>query len=344
MKNKDCNLVRDLLPNYVENLTNEDTNLFIENHLRACSECTTILNSMKSGENENEKNKSKKFVNFSKKFRKKYKILKYIVLIIILLFFVHFIRNFIILTYQYKHMDECINLNNYHVRWYFYQSDEVIFEDTYFKDGKALKMSSISPTNHFDDTLYPLNYLQFYDNNNQRSYGTDRISGIKFYQDSESNYTHEYAMLNVSYRPSFLELICQSALSRIDSTKCNGIDCYRIISQYDGYNQYSYFDKKTGFLVRGTNPVTLQNGQEFLAMTDIFIEFGNVTDEDLRVPNEDEYKPFEEVKSDLMLSELKEAINNNELERIKSDLKYMLDENIEIPSEYYDKYKYLLEE
>ena len=55
MKNKDCNLVRDLLPNYIENLTNNDTNLFIENHLKECSECTDILNSMKSGENENEK-------------------------------------------------------------------------------------------------------------------------------------------------------------------------------------------------------------------------------------------------------------------------------------------------
>ena len=38
MKNKDCNLVRDLLPNYIENLTNNDTNLFIENHLKECSE------------------------------------------------------------------------------------------------------------------------------------------------------------------------------------------------------------------------------------------------------------------------------------------------------------------
>ena len=59
MKNKDCNLVRDLLPNYIENLTNNDTNLFIENHLKDCSECSNILATMKDGENKNEENKSK---------------------------------------------------------------------------------------------------------------------------------------------------------------------------------------------------------------------------------------------------------------------------------------------
>jgi len=153
-----------------------------------------------------------------------------------------------------------------------------------------------------------------------------------------------YSILYSSEKPDFLALIFQSALGRIDSTKCNGIDCYRIISNYDGYKYYSYFDKKTGFPVRGSNPSTLQNGQEFLLTTDLFIEFGTVTDEDLKVPNGDEYKPYEDVEDILLNAMLKDNIEKDDLESFKANLQYMLDENIEINPEYYEKYKYLLEE
>lgn len=345
MKNRDCNLVRDLLPNYVENLTNDDTNLFIENHLKECSECSNILSAMKNGENKNEEIKSKKFVKFSKKFRKKYKLWKSIVLIIILLFFVHFIRNFIILTSQYKHMEEHINMNNYHVRRYLYFLDNIILENVYYKDGKALYIACISYTNHFDDTTtVPVrDYIEFYDDKHY-TYSTDPVSKIKYYHVSDYDYTHDYNITLASDKPSLLSFILQSAFCRIDSTRCNGVDCYRIISNIDGYNQYSYFDKKTGFPVRGSNPVTLDNDQKYLGTCDLFIEFGTVTDEDLQVPNRNEYKTYDEVKDLLMNASLKKDIDNNELELVKSDLQYMIDENIEINPEYYEKYKYLLEE
>ena len=36
---RNCKIVQDLLPNYIDGLTNEETNLFIENHLKECSVC-----------------------------------------------------------------------------------------------------------------------------------------------------------------------------------------------------------------------------------------------------------------------------------------------------------------
>ena len=48
MKEKrDCKIVQDLLPNYIENLTNEETNRFIEEHLKECPECQKVLENMK---------------------------------------------------------------------------------------------------------------------------------------------------------------------------------------------------------------------------------------------------------------------------------------------------------
>ena len=44
MKNeKECNIIRDLLPNYIEKLTNNDTNEFIEKHIENCKKCNDLL-------------------------------------------------------------------------------------------------------------------------------------------------------------------------------------------------------------------------------------------------------------------------------------------------------------
>ena len=36
---KDCKIVQDLLPNYIEDLTNEETNYFINNSCVICNIC-----------------------------------------------------------------------------------------------------------------------------------------------------------------------------------------------------------------------------------------------------------------------------------------------------------------
>ena len=43
MKEKNCKVIQDLLPNYIEKLTKEETNSFIEEHLKECEECNSIL-------------------------------------------------------------------------------------------------------------------------------------------------------------------------------------------------------------------------------------------------------------------------------------------------------------
>ena len=48
MKERDCKIVQDLLPNYIEKLTNEETNKFIEEHLKTCEECKKIYDNMKN--------------------------------------------------------------------------------------------------------------------------------------------------------------------------------------------------------------------------------------------------------------------------------------------------------
>jgi len=71
MKNKECKIVQDILPNYIDELTSQETNEFIENHLKECTECTEMLNNMKKEINSEDTKKQKKVINFIKKYNKK---------------------------------------------------------------------------------------------------------------------------------------------------------------------------------------------------------------------------------------------------------------------------------
>ena len=87
MKEKrDCKIVQDLLPNYIEKLTNEETNMYIEEHLKECTECKTILENMQKELNINSNKRDEREVKYIKKFSNKMKILKFIILAFIIIY------------------------------------------------------------------------------------------------------------------------------------------------------------------------------------------------------------------------------------------------------------------
>ena len=47
MKN-DCNIIRDILPLYAEDMVSADTSAFVEEHLTKCAECRAELENLKS--------------------------------------------------------------------------------------------------------------------------------------------------------------------------------------------------------------------------------------------------------------------------------------------------------
>ena len=80
---KDCKIIQDLLPNYLENLTKKETNLYIQEHLKECSECQKVLDKMKKELPVNTPKLDNREVNYMKKFSIKLKVL-YATIIIIL--------------------------------------------------------------------------------------------------------------------------------------------------------------------------------------------------------------------------------------------------------------------
>ena len=48
--NRNCNIVRDLLPLYVEKMLSADSQTFVEEHLKECEDCRKELESLKQGD------------------------------------------------------------------------------------------------------------------------------------------------------------------------------------------------------------------------------------------------------------------------------------------------------
>ena len=47
MKNE-CNIIRDILPLYIEDMVSADTAAFVEEHLETCAECRANLENLKN--------------------------------------------------------------------------------------------------------------------------------------------------------------------------------------------------------------------------------------------------------------------------------------------------------
>ena len=122
---KECKIVQDLLPNYVENLTSEETNSFIEDHLKICTICKSVLDEMQKDYVVDKKSDIQE-IDYIKKFSKKMKILKVIIaiFIFILLVCIAFTTSkFLILQSLSIKMGKTLNLNNYHLKVEYYNSN-----------------------------------------------------------------------------------------------------------------------------------------------------------------------------------------------------------------------------
>ncbi len=82
---KNCKIVQDLLPNYIDGLTNEETNLFIEEHLKECSKCKQIFENMKQDLTVDKPTRNSREVKYIKKYNIKLKVLRFTVFILLII-------------------------------------------------------------------------------------------------------------------------------------------------------------------------------------------------------------------------------------------------------------------
>ena len=274
MKEKrDCKIIQDLLPNYIEKLTNEETNYFVDEHLKECNECQQVLENMEKDLKANSSKRDDREVKYMKKFSSKMKLLKFIILALIIIYIIIVGRRTFIMTSLSEKSKEHQLYNNYYAKLYSYQGNALTITESYNKGEDYLTTMTRFVNNN------QIQKIIFYKKGNEQITLTE-VDGKKYKQNSKEilggqirpvTYVSEGLLSNMQY----------AFIIGIDKTYCNGKECYII----KGNSYERYIDKETGLAVREIE----KSNKEITRQTDIVVdykyEFNTVKDSDIAKPD-----------------------------------------------------------
>lgn len=288
---KDCKIVQDLFPNYIEKLTNDITNNYIEEHLNNCKECQKIIEDMKQTVEINTKKSDERKINGFKKYNSKLKKSRKILILMILALFLIFIiitaRKMIIISNLCNLAKEYENSNNYHVTMYNYK-DGKFYKDEIFKMDNKIKIESIMVDN--GEITKTISIGERDENNNYEQYNVHQY--IETENDKivilDGRYGVVDAINNMFYTKDFSDLLqCAVNMSIKEKTigdrKCYYINNFQtqvIGNRLDGM----YIDKETGLEIYSNK----HDSEEYAFETKY--EFNMVTEDDFIEPDISDYK------------------------------------------------------
>jgi len=113
MKEIECNVIRDLLPNYCDKISSEETNKLVEEHLKNCFECNKVLENMNK-ELDKEVFENQEEIDYLKGYRKnKIKNIIFAVALTINIILIGFISY----IYYIVNTDFYVDVNDIEVAW-----------------------------------------------------------------------------------------------------------------------------------------------------------------------------------------------------------------------------------
>lgn len=290
----ECKIVQDLLPNYIEELTNEETNKYIDEHLKKCENCKKVLESMKKDIQVNDLKRTKKEVKYIKKFNNKMKLLKSIIILIILIFIILTLRKFFIISKLSEKAENTINPDNFHRIVYSYNLGEYTKTEMFKLDDK-FKIDITEVTD--DGVINKVMYAKLKESPEKY------VSNIYIEADNEKNvYLNQEISIsadpyNSLYTDNLFQLFIISIFATVENTTFNGKECY-YISNFETINSDSegkYVNKNTGLPI-STIAYEYKNTDGTSGrwpLAEYIYEFNTVTEKDFKEPDLSEYKIIE---------------------------------------------------
>ena len=284
-KKKECKIVQDLLPNYIDKLTNEETNTFIEEHLKECDNCNKILADMQKNIELDTSKNNKKEVKYMKKYKTRMFVLKSIILLIVLIFVVIIGRKVIIISDLQSKANEYVNSKNYHRIIYTYDKDETAKLEVFVLGDKKRVIRTMMIGNEKNVTE------MFFDGTKTNIYiekGDKKIAQLN------QELIIAESLYNALYTENLAYTVFASIPATVNNKEFNGEECYYITNFNSLYNESKdgiYIDKETGLVLRSvTRTETMTYGDKFILPTiDYVYEFNTVTEEDFIEPDISEY-------------------------------------------------------
>ena len=295
---KECKIICDLLPSYIDGLTTEDTNQYIEEHLDNCKDCKEVLEKMRKDFKTDIIKKDTREVKYIKKYNMKMRILKFILLGILLIFLFSYIRKVIILVGLNNKSNEYTNSSNCYMKTINFTSAAEIMTtlENYKKDGKYIrKIKSLSESSKVSTTeYYNGENLNVYNEIELEKKDGEDVLRKTASLNSDKHFIYEPIIPNVIDIRHPIRFIGMPIFSTISSEKCNGKDCYRIVLYSFGDNDGTiyYIEKETGLLLRSIGVSSMYakvDGEKYDMITDYQYEFNVVIEEDFIEPDIREY-------------------------------------------------------
>ena len=289
MINKECEIVRDLIPNYVEKTLSKVSNEFIETHIDNCKNCNKILKAIQKEKTQTENQEiieNNYEIDYLKKYNRKIKILKYIISTFIIVSIViggtalaKYIKiqndynyNYNIIATAYQKLQELKQEENFS---FVKKPNSVWTLSFYYKNGRFKLVSDFEKDTEVDWIDYGFvtengcKYIQFCKLNDEMEMTSNNISGdIRNYQVST---------ICLEYFYNLGKIECASLEIRDDIYQKK--ECYvlRKNNENDDYDEI-WVDKESMMIVK-------ENTKSFGKLTEECYSWsiGNITNEDIMI-------------------------------------------------------------
>lgn len=283
MKNE-CEIVNDLLPNYVEDLVSKETKKFVDEHINNCEKCKNKLEIL-TEDKDKSKTKSKKEQKIElehlKKYNKKmllFKIPLFTIIIVSIALAIYITSkgycNGKILDNAREKIKEVSSSNNYHIyetQYYrFNKNNEENYYTTeiFYKDGKYKKIEKIGSINNELENKETVKYWTKDENSNKES----------LLEYEKYNQTGELIMRMPSiYFGEGIAKTLNNIMLDIRTDEFRGIECYVLRNSDKTSYREIWIDKEKMLPIREIQNIYGVQYDE----KNFFIEFNVVTDEDV---------------------------------------------------------------
>lgn len=287
MKNE-CKIIQDLLPNFIEKTTSEETNQFLENHIKTCSNCYKIYIDMKEellipyGLNDN------KEVDYMKKFNKKiksfklWKILAFIVCSIFITLLCIILYRYLMLTRIYNLHLQTNKLTNV-----YYHAETTLNTIDFWKKDNILKRVENDTNVEKGGTFW-------------RNLNTDEglliLDSSKLYVYTPSGQPSEnlpYGFI-INYDTTLKRLkLAINPCVVVKNVKYDNKNCYSLNFNGNDFfdNTVEFYEKNTGLLLFESGHSQFINSQESINYEAKYTyKLDVVSDEDVEKPDLSEYE------------------------------------------------------
>lgn len=300
-ESKECKIIQDLLPNYIEKLTNKETNSYIEEHFEICDNCKNTYEKMKNEIQLENKKTGKKLdkreVNFFKRYKNKLRVLRIIILIIILAFAISAVRKMYIVGDLYNKAEQIVKNTNYHREIASMSEGNFTKTEIWATDNKIKMILKKFENDKIEIREVYGTKKGRMENSDIDAYIINEYTTINGEKTAKLN--HEVQISVAPQNPFYVENKFQLFLfaipTSIKRTTFDGKECYYIINYKEPFSMNEtgmYLDKETGLPISyaGYETEFIDSGVGRIPAAEYKYEFNTVTEDNFVEPDLSEYK------------------------------------------------------